>query len=192
MKLPIRRARVGVGSRRRSGGSHSGRQIAGRFLVAREQVGDDGFGLAHHPHHPRMPVHPLFQERLDVRFRLRDRRRKRDQRIAIVAHIVGRLRPGDIEPPTRFRDDRADQIAKSARAPVRRRAGCHRDRDNGCRYRRSSRRSAASLSDHRRGTGRRAGRRRYRGRHRRCHRRSPRPALPARQNSTAPDRRTPR
>ena len=50
------------------------------------------------------------------------------------------------------------------------------------------RRSAASPSRSSSRTGRRAGRRRCHGRHRRCRRRSPRPAPPARQSSTAPDR----
>src|ERR1700730_7892383 len=35
-----------------------GRQIVGYLLVAREQVEQDLFGIAHHPHHPRMAVHP--------------------------------------------------------------------------------------------------------------------------------------
>ena len=33
------------------------RQIAGRFAVALEQVDHDLLGLAHHPHHPLVPVH---------------------------------------------------------------------------------------------------------------------------------------
>ena len=48
------------------------------------------FGLAHHPHHARVPVHVLLQERLDGGFRFGDRRRESDQLLVVVR---GRHRP---------------------------------------------------------------------------------------------------
>src|SRR5260221_7837000 len=87
-----------------------GRQIARHLLIAREQVEQDLFGLAHHPHHPRMPVHPLLQERLDAGLGLRDACRKRDQDVTVVADIVDRSRLRGIETPARLRDNSSDQI----------------------------------------------------------------------------------
>ena len=69
-----------------------GRKIAGIVLIAREQIEQDLLGLAHHPHHPRMAVHVLSQERFDLGLFLRDVRRKRDQRLGLSAHVIGGLR----------------------------------------------------------------------------------------------------
>src|SRR3954467_15246406 len=64
------------------------REIAGRFLVAREQVGDDLPGLPHYPHHPGMAVHVLVEKRLDPGLRLHDARRECDHRPIEPAHLI--------------------------------------------------------------------------------------------------------
>ena len=87
-----------------------GRQVARDLLVAREQIEQDLLGIAHYPHHPRMPVHPQFQERLDVGLGLRDVSGKCDQHLAMVADIVDRCRARCLQALTRLRDDRADQM----------------------------------------------------------------------------------
>ena len=62
--------------------SHSAGSVGGIVLIAREQIEHDLLGIAHHPHHPFVPVHLLLQERLDRGLRLAHVRRKRDQRLS--------------------------------------------------------------------------------------------------------------
>ena len=87
-----------------------GRQVPRRGLVAREQVEQDPFRLAHHPHDAVVAVHVLFQERLDRGLLLRNRGRKRDQRLMVVADVMRRLRFRCRKPPARLRHDRYDHV----------------------------------------------------------------------------------
>ena len=90
MKLPIRARPLGLLSVA-VGRQPFGRQVAGWLLIAREQVEQDLLGLAHHPHHPRMAVHPLLQERLDVGLRLRPRPAENAiSTLAMAADVVDR------------------------------------------------------------------------------------------------------
>ncbi len=109
MKLPIRRARPVSGSAP-FGGNHSAGRSAGVFSITSEQVEQDGLGLGHDPHHPRMPVHPLLQKCLDIGFGSRSLCRKRDQHVAIVTDVLDRSGARNIQAPTRLRDNSADQI----------------------------------------------------------------------------------
>ena len=129
MKLPIRLARSASVSLSVAC-EPFGRQILRRPLIAREQVEHDLFGIAHDPHHPRMAVHSLLQEGLDLGFLPRRLRRKSNQRLVVLAHVIGRLRLRRSQPPAGLRRSRPRSDMRSVRAQIRRRACCHREPDS--------------------------------------------------------------
>ena len=87
-------------------GGHGGRVA----LIARKEIEYELFGILHHPHHPFVPVHSQLQECLDRGFRFRHFGWKRDQRLALVANVVGRRRPYPLQSAVRFQNHRADQM----------------------------------------------------------------------------------
>jgi len=78
-------------------------------VIAREQIQDDLLGLPHDPHHPRMPVHPFIEERLDGGLGLCHFDWECDQCVAVVANLIHAARTGARKTPLCLRYNRSDK-----------------------------------------------------------------------------------
>jgi hypothetical protein len=90
------------------------RQILRMRQEMAEQVAHHAFGRAHHAHHPRVAIHARKQEVLDGAVSSRHLGREARQRLARLAHRIGRGRRVQGEAPGAFRDHILDHAVDQA------------------------------------------------------------------------------